>query len=161
MRTCDGAIPLGRRYRSEHRVTEDDRSRPDVTSQLIHVPIAPGELVDKITILDIKLERIVDTAKLENIRRELDLLRDVQRRHLPSDAAMADFERRLREVNGRIWTLEDTIRECERSKSFDELFLETARAIYRTNDERAAVKREINLYLGSQIVEEKSYAAYE
>lgn len=127
---------------------------------LIFVPIAPGELVDKITILEIKRERIADPAKLDNIRRELELLRGEQSRHLPADASMSAFEGRLKEVNGRIWDLEDAIRECERNQAFGELFLATARAIYRTNDERAAIKREINLYLGSKIVEEKSYSAY-
>jgi hypothetical protein len=131
-----------------------------LNTSLIYVPIAPGELIDKITILEIKSERITDPAKLANIRRELELLREDQRRHIVSDAAMADYERRLKDVNGRIWDLEDTIRECERTQAFDKLFLDTARAIYRTNDERAAVKREINLYLGSHIVEEKSYAKY-
>lgn len=131
-----------------------------MNASLIYVPIAPGELIDKITILEIKSERIEDPDKLANIRRELELLREDQRRHIASDAAMAEFERRLKEVNGRIWDLEDTIRECERTKSFEKVFLDTARAIYRTNDERAAVKREINLYLGSNIVEEKSYAKY-
>lgn len=71
-----------------------------------------------------------------------------------------EMQTRLENVNGRIWNLEDTIRDCERNKDFGELFLETARAIYRTNDERAAIKKEINLHLGSQIVEEKSYANY-
>lgn len=131
-----------------------------MNASLIYVPIAPGELIDKITILEIKSERITDPDKLANIRRELELLREDQRRHIEPDDAMAEFERRLKEVNGRIWDLEDTIRECERTKSFEGRFLDTARAIYRTNDERAAVKREINLYLGSNIVEEKSYAKY-
>lgn len=129
-------------------------------AKLIHIPVAPGELVDKITILEIKSERICDAEKLANVRRELDILLLEQQRHIPSDAAIRDMAARLKEVNGRIWDLEDTIRDCERDKDFGEVFLDTARKIYRTNDERAAIKKEINLHLGSTIVEEKSYAAY-
>ena len=131
-----------------------------MTSDLIHVPIAPGELVDKITILEIKSERLTDAAKLENIRRELALLLEQQRLHIRADDAMVNFQRSLKEVNGRIWDLEDVIRECERQQNFGDTFIKTSRLIYRTNDERAEVKRAINLTLGSKIVEEKSYAKY-
>ena len=131
-----------------------------MTSDLIHVPIAPGELVDKITILEIKSERLTDAAKLENIRRELALLLEQQRLHIRADDAMVNFQRSLKEVNGRIWDLEDVIRECERQQDFGDTFIKTSRLIYRTNDERAEVKRAINLTLGSKIVEEKSYAKY-
>lgn len=131
-----------------------------MTSDLIHVPIAPGELVDKITILEIKSERLTDAAKLENIRRELALLLEQQRLHIRADDAMVNFQRSLKEVNGRIWDLEDVIRECERQQDFGVTFIKTSRLIYRTNDERAEVKRAINLTLGSKIVEEKSYAKY-
>ena len=131
-----------------------------MTSDLIHVPIAPGELVDKITILEIKSERLTDAAKLENIHRELALLLEQQRLHIRADDAMVNFQRSLKEVNGRIWDLEDVIRECERQQDFGDTFIKTSRLIYRTNDERAEVKRAINLTLGSKIVEEKSYAKY-
>lgn len=127
---------------------------------LILIPLAPGELVDKITILKIKSERMDDPEKLANVRRELELLRQEQGRHIPDDPAIAEMEARLEEVNGRIWDLEDIIRDCDRKKDFGEVFLDTARKIYRTNDERAAIKKQINLHLGSQIVEEKSYAEY-
>lgn len=129
-------------------------------NELILIPIAPGELIDKITILEIKSERITDADKLENVRRELEMLLAKQTSHLPPDERTQDMAERLKEVNGRIWDLEDLIRDCERGEDFGELFLDTARKIYRTNDERAAIKKEINLYLGSAIVEEKSYAAY-
>ncbi|CFX56235.1 conserved protein of unknown function [Candidatus Filomicrobium marinum] len=131
-----------------------------MTANVILIPVAPGELIDKITILKIKSERISDSDKLTNVRRELEILRAEQHRHIPNLPQVMEMQTRLENVNGRIWNLEDTIRDCERNKDFGELFLETARAIYRTNDERAAIKKEINLHLGSQIVEEKSYANY-
>lgn len=127
---------------------------------LILIPVAPGELIDKITILKIKSERMDDPEKLANVRRELELLRQEQSRHIPDDPEIAGMEASLEEVNGRIWDLEDIIRDCDRKKDFGAVFLDTARKIYRTNDERAAIKKQINLHLGSQIVEEKSYAEY-
>ena len=127
---------------------------------VIMIPVAPGELIDKITILKIKSERMSEADKVANVRRELELLCDVQRRNIPEDPKVSDMQARLEEVNGRIWDLEDVIRDCERDKDFGETFLATARKIYRTNDERAAIKKEINIHLGSQIIEEKSYAAY-
>lgn len=129
-------------------------------SSPILVPIAPGELVDKITILALKLERIADAAKLLNVQQELELLRAEQARYVPATAELEELEARLKDINGQIWELEDTIRECERSKDFGAVFLATARDIYRTNDRRAAVKRKINLLLKSPIVEEKSYTDY-
>ena len=131
-----------------------------MTANAILIPVAPGELIDKITILKIKSERMSDAEKLANVRRELEMLRDVQRLNIAEDPQISAMQARLEEVNGRIWDLEDVIRDCERNKDFGEVFLDTARKIYRTNDERAAIKKEINLYLGSQIVEEKSYAEY-
>lgn len=131
-----------------------------MTANMILIPVAPGELIDKITILKIKSERMSDSDKLANVRRELEILKAEQHRHIPNAPQIIEMQMRLENVNGRIWDLEDTIRDCERNKNFGELFLETARAIYRTNDERAAIKKEINLHLGSHIVEEKSYADY-
>ncbi|MEQ1577064.1 MAG: DUF6165 family protein [Hyphomicrobium sp.] len=131
-----------------------------MTTDLIEVPIAPGELVDKISILEIKSERLTDAAKLDNIRRELALLREKEKLHIQASSQMIEFYSSLKEVNGRIWDLEDVIRDCERKSDFGDTFIKTARLIYRTNDERAAVKREINMHLGSKIVEEKSYAKY-
>jgi Family of unknown function (DUF6165) len=127
---------------------------------MVSIPVAPGELIDKITILEIKSERMTDPAKLLNVRHELTILRSEQKQHIAADLKLTELELRLKEVNGRIWDLEDVIRECERRKDFEELFIDTARKIYRTNDERAAIKKDINLHLGSLIVEEKSYAAY-
>lgn len=131
-----------------------------MATNLILIPVAPGELIDKITILKIKSERMGDPDKLANVRREPEILSKEQQRHIASSPPIIEMQARLENVNGRIWDLEDIVRDCERNKNFGELFLKTARAIYRTNDERAAIKMEINLYLGSQIVEQKSYADY-
>lgn len=130
------------------------------THNTLSIPVAPGELIDKITILEIKSERMTDSAKLVNVRHELKILREEQVRHIAADPQLASLEAKLKEVNGRIWDLEDVIRDCERRKDFGDEFLATARKIYRTNDERAALKKDINIYLGSQIVEEKSYSEY-
>ncbi|MGQ0532409.1 MAG: DUF6165 family protein [Caulobacteraceae bacterium] len=126
----------------------------------VEAPIAIGELIDKISILEIKSERLTDQAKLGNVRRELVLLQARRDAALPPSADLEHLAAQLKEVNTRIWDLEDVIRDCERRKDFGKVFLKAARAIYHTNDERAAVKRDINLVFGSAIVEEKSYAAY-
>lgn len=126
----------------------------------ISVPVSPGELLDKITILRIKLARINDAAKLANVRRELAMLEEVWQRsaHAKRDTAAAVAA--LQAVNERLWDIEDRIRDKERAASFDAGFIELARAVYVENDERAAIKKRINLTLGSTIVEEKSYARY-
>jgi hypothetical protein len=131
-----------------------------MTDPFIQVPLAPGELVDKITILEIKTERIEDPAKLVNVRRELDILRAVHADHRVGTEETIRLGNRLKNVNERLWDLEDQIRDLERRGDFGPGFVEAARSIYRTNDERAALKRDINLHLGSAIVEEKSYADY-
>ncbi|MDW8258225.1 MAG: DUF6165 family protein [Gammaproteobacteria bacterium] len=128
--------------------------------QEILVPISPGELLDKITILRIKAARITDAAKLANVRTELELLERIWRDCGAADACPAADERALFEVNSRLWVIEDDIRDKERAGEFDQRFIELARAVYINNDERAAIKRRINVALGSRIVEEKSYADY-
>ena len=127
-------------------------------NQTIEAPIATGELIDKITILQIKMERIPDAAKLVNVSAELALLNQRRAAALPADPAVTVLEARLKAVNERLWELEDEIRECERRQDFGPAFVAAARSIYRTNDQRAAVKREINLATGSGLIEEKSYA---
>ena len=124
------------------------------------VPISPGELVDKITILEIKSQRMSDATKLANVRTELKLLTATWR---ASEFASIDVDadwKALRAVNEQLWDIEDRIRDKERAAAFDAGFIELARAVYVTNDERAAIKKRINTRLGSTLVEEKSYADY-
>jgi hypothetical protein len=126
----------------------------------ISVPVAYGELIDKITILEIKSERIRDAAKLVNVRVELDLLNETWYADPASRADIAAERAALRAVNEALWDIEDDIRRKEKAKAFDAEFIELARAVYVRNDERAAFKRAINLKLGSTLVEEKSYQDY-
>ena len=124
------------------------------------VPVSPGELIDKITILEIKSARMTDPAKVANVRTELALLQDTWRASAYASQDIASQWAALRTINEKLWDIEDLIRDKERSRTFDEEFIELARAVYVTNDQRAAVKRDINTRLGSKIVEEKSYAKY-
>ncbi|HKU15418.1 MAG TPA: DUF6165 family protein [Steroidobacteraceae bacterium] len=126
----------------------------------IKVPISPGELVDKITILEIKSARMTDPAKLANVRTELALLQETWRASAHATHDIAAQWDALRKINEKLWDVEDLLRDKERARTFDQEFIELARAVYFTNDERAAVKRDINTRLGSKIVEEKSYAKY-
>jgi hypothetical protein len=127
----------------------------------ILVPISPGELLDKITILRIKSARMTDPAKLQNVRHELVLLEQTWERAVPNAAQLAVDEHALETVNTRLWDIEDRIREHEAGRRFDASFIELARAVYVANDERAAIKKRINVALGSKIVEEKSYQPYD
>jgi hypothetical protein len=124
------------------------------------IPVSPGELLDKLTILEIKLERIDDEAKLANVRREHELLSRVRRGGMLENPDVDPLYERLREINEALWDIEDEIRGEEAGRRFGERFVELARSVYRCNDERAAVKRRINRLLGSEIVEEKSYREY-
>jgi len=127
----------------------------------ILVPVSPGELLDKITILRIKAARMTDATKLANVRRELDLLETTWRSsHYAKQLDVSADEAALHAVNERLWVIEDDIRDKERAQAFDAEFVRLARAVYFENDERAAIKKRINTALGSAIVEEKSYAAY-
>ena len=127
----------------------------------IQVPVSVGELLDKLTILAIKLERIDDPAKRANIAREHAALEAVvEARDLRGPEGVRALEQELRSVNEQLWRIEDEIREHERQQRFDDAFIALARAVYRTNDERAALKRRLNALTGSELVEEKSYAAY-
>lgn len=125
------------------------------------VAVSWGELLDKISILEIKCARLTDPAQLANVEREYAALCETRDAALPRDADIADSYAELRTVNETLWEIEDDIRDCERNKDFDSRFIELARAVYRTNDRRAAIKRDINEALGSEIVEEKSYAHYD
>lgn len=126
----------------------------------LQIPVAPGELLDKLTILEIKLERIADEAKLANVRREHELLGNVWKESGLDSEEVSGLKDELLAVNQALWQIEDDIRECERRGDFSEQFVELARSVYRRNDERAAIKKRINLALGSDIIEEKSYSRY-
>ena len=126
----------------------------------LHVPVSPGELLDKITILRIKSLRIRDAAKLANVRLELELLQLTWATLGAATATVAADEQALHAVNEQLWDIEDRIRDKEAARSFDQDFIDLARAVYRQNDERAAIKKRVNVALGSRIVEEKSYQPY-
>lgn len=128
--------------------------------ELIHIPMSPGELLDKITILEIKSERMSDPGKLANVRRELDLLEQTWRRAVTEDDTVRRIHAELKGINEELWMIEDDIRDKERAREFDARFIELARAVYFTNDRRSVVKKELNLHLGSTIIEEKSYQDY-
>jgi hypothetical protein len=127
----------------------------------ITVEIAPGELIDKITILEIKSERITDAAKRHHVGTELALLVAARDRAVPSSAELARLATELKALNEARWQVEDEIRLCERDEDFGPRFVALARSVYRTNDRRAALKRQINELLGSKLIEEKSYTSYE
>jgi len=127
---------------------------------LIQTPVSYGELIDKITILEIKSRRIADAAKLANVRNELDLLNATWANDAAARTDISAERARLLAVNELLWDIEDRIRLKEKAQAFDAEFIELARSVYFRNDERAAFKREINLKLGSQLVEEKSYQDY-
>jgi post-segregation antitoxin (ccd killing protein) len=126
----------------------------------ILIPISPGELLDKITILQIKAERITDPVKVANVKTELDMLSKVWDESVESDDVITTLSAELKSINERLWEIEDDIRDEERNRRFGERFVELARAVYVTNDERADAKKKVNLHLNSTIVEEKSYQDY-
>ena len=126
----------------------------------IHVPISPGELLDKITILRIKAARMSDPVKVANVKHELALLEKTWRDSGAAAVDIGDEEANLTRVNEKLWVIEDEIRDEERAKRFGEKFIELARSVYVVNDERAAIKKRINTAMGSTIVEEKSYQSY-
>lgn len=126
----------------------------------IAVETAPGELIDKITILEIKSERIDAPGKRANVVRERRVLETARDASIPASPDLDRLTAELRQVNAALWDIEDDIRACERAGDFGEKFVTLARSVYRTNDRRAALKRAINDLLGAAIVEEKSYAAY-
>jgi hypothetical protein len=127
---------------------------------LLNLPTAPGEFLDKLTILEIKSERMSDAAKLANVRRELDLMRETWSASTLSVRDVGALVAALKQVNEALWEIEDAIRAKEAAKTFDAGFVELARRVYVTNDRRAEIKRELNVMLGSEILEEKSYKPY-
>ncbi len=124
----------------------------------IRIPVSPGELIDKVTILEIKLARIDDSSKRANVALELELLRAIE-----TDAnfggEVAELRAELKQVNEALWDAEDEIRDCEARGEFGEAFVDIARAIYKHNDRRSALKARINRLLGSTLQEEKSYVS--
>ena len=126
----------------------------------ILVEVAPGELIDKITILQIKCERIADAAKLRNVRVELEVLEAARDGATAPSPELSALTAQLKQVNEALWEIEDAIRDCEREQDFGPKFVELARSVYHSNDRRAALKRQVNELLGSKLIEEKSYAAY-
>jgi hypothetical protein len=129
-------------------------------SEPVLIPVSIGELIDKITILEIKAERVADTSKQLNIRSELGLLRAVWNRRGPADPVLNTLIKELKETNEALWAIEEAIRECERHLDFGPQFIELARAVYRDNDRRSALKHKINELSESAIVEEKFYGRY-
>lgn len=127
---------------------------------MVTIPVSWGELFDKITILEIKQQRIDDTSKLTNINLELEALQEVCRGVQLPGQELDELVAELRSVNESLWDIEDDIRSCERSGDFSNRFIQLARSVYRTNDLRAELKLKINRLLGSELVEEKSYETY-
>ena len=127
---------------------------------VISVPISWGELVDKITILEIKMDRIHDEKKLENIAKELETLKMVFDQSCEDPEKIKQVKAGLRAVNEQLWDIEDDIRKCEKKKDFSQRFIDLARSVYMSNDRRAVLKREINTILKSELFEEKSYEDY-
>ena len=126
----------------------------------ISVEVAPGELIDKITILEIKLERIEDADKLANVKLDWETLSAARDAAIEPTDELERLSAELKQANERLWQIEDDIRDRERNKDFGDAFVELSRSVYLTNDKRAALKREINELLGSRLIEEKSYVSY-
>ena len=126
---------------------------------LINTPISLGELVDKISILMIKKKNISDSIKLQHVNKELEFLQKTLKKYISEDK-INEFLLTLVNINSKLWDIEDDIRECERKRLFDQTFIDLARSVYFTNDERAKVKNNINKNFGSELVEVKSYEEY-
>ena len=126
---------------------------------LINTPISLGELVDKISILIIKQKNITDETKLDHVKKELNFLQKTLMNYVQQEE-INNYLENLININSKLWNIEDDIRECERKKLFDQTFIDLARSVYFTNDERAKVKNDINKTFGSELVEVKSYEEY-
>ncbi|WP_345793221.1 DUF6165 family protein [Thauera sp. JM12B12] len=124
------------------------------------IEVGAGEVIDKITILKIKAERMTDPAKLKNVNHELAVLSAACAQNLAATPELARLETELQSVNEALWVIEDDIRACEAARDFGPKFIELARSVYIQNDKRAAIKKQINAHCGSSIVEEKSYTEF-
>jgi len=147
------------RQRASSKLKPPPRNHSTMTAEIL-VPVSFGELLDKISILQIKSERISDEAKLANIRTELSALEKTWMAHPAGVKDIARLRAELKAVNERLWDIEDNIRLQDKAQAFDDHFVELARSVYQQNDERARIKKDINLALGSLYVEEKSYKDY-
>ena len=136
------------------------RGESEMKDSGILTPISVAEFIDKITILRIKAERIKDVDKLKNVNQELGILNQIKAESLETRCELSEFEERLKIANEMIWTFEDQVREHEHRHDFGASFVSLARSIYRANDQRALLKRQINDLMGSCIIEEKSYTEY-
>ncbi len=123
----------------------------------VMVEISPGELIDRLTILELKLARIADPAKLANVRREHATLVAVHDDAVPSSSALTALRAELADVNGKLWDVEDSVRACERAQDFGADFVALARSVYQLNDQRGRIKRDIDILLGARFHEEKSH----
>ena len=126
----------------------------------IMVEVSPGELIDKITILEIKTERISDKKALDHVHSELTMLRTLFEKNIRRTEPLEVLIEKLKTINQKLWGIEDDIRQCEQSKDFGDFFIQLARSVYKTNDRRAALKNQINTLLSSSIQEVKSYTDY-
>ena len=126
----------------------------------INIPVSWGELIDKITILEIKMNRIQDVEKLDNISKELQALSLIFNQNCSEPELVGQLKTELRTVNEKLWEIEDDIRKCEKVKNFSQHFIDLARSVYMSNDQRSVIKREINKVLKSELIEEKSYEDY-
>ncbi|HEB86979.1 MAG TPA: hypothetical protein ENI68_08200 [Gammaproteobacteria bacterium] len=126
----------------------------------ILIPVSPGELLDRITILQIKSQRISDKDKLVNVLKELDILNEIWSKIVSDDPTIEQMTKELITINKSLWDIENNIRDEEKHRNFGERFIELARSVYITNDKRADMKKKVNIYLGSIIIEEKSYQDY-
>ena len=138
--------------------SSDSATRRRATMKL-RIEVSPGELIDRLTILEIKLARLTSAAQLANVRRDIELT-SLPLQSVPDSGELAALRAQLKAVNERIWDIEDAVRGHERDQSFGDAFVALARSVYRSNDERASLKRQINEFLRSDLMEEKSYAAY-
>lgn len=132
----------------------------NITLEAPLVPVSWGELIDKVTILEIKKTQMSDADAIFNVCRELAALSKIVKQAIDSQSQLQNLKERLFAVNRQLWDIEDAIRQKESSKSFDAGFIELARSVYKTNDQRASLKREINLLVNSPLIEEKAYKPY-
>jgi len=127
----------------------------------VEIPVSPGELIDRLTILQIKTERITDPGRSNRVEKERQLYEEVREGRVPRSEEIEQLTLELKQINEKLWDIEDRIRISEKDQLFDDTFISLARSVYKTNDRRAALKRQIDVLLGSVLAEEKEYVDYE